>query len=233
MTRNRIKKIIIFVVSLIISVVILINVYPYFTYGINSEILNNVKGQIHYTKRVNGDKTIFTSNANLQDESLVYKHNGEVNNNILDFFYDKIDESYYFVAMDNGEWSKLNFKNGTVSKLSIGNNLDTNYISNSKGNISIYQKKGSIYMNDMLIKKFYGVYDDKFTGYRLLGLSPDGKYFLYHSNGYITGYGYIFWSLISNDTITDLISNTYIMDLETLKSTYYVEGDNIQWEPHK
>ena len=220
--RRIAKKMGFILIGLIISIIILRSGYSYFTYGINSKMLDSIEGQIHYSKRIDGDSVILTSDANLQNEFIVYQHDGEVNNNIIQFYYDKSDESYYFIAMDNGEWSKFNYINGDVSKVSSDYNMRTQYIST---NSSIYEKQGSIYKDGKVIKTFYGIYDHKFTGYRVKGLSPDGKYLIYSSNGHLTSLGYILGSFIPYNSW-----NVYIMDLETFKSTNYVNSGIIQCE---
>ncbi len=62
---------------------------------------------------------------------------------------------------------------------------NTDYINNQTENITVAEKKGSIYITqngeEKCILKFYGLYDNKFTGYHPLGLSPDGKFLIYYS----------------------------------------------------
>lgn len=102
------------------------------------------------------------------------------------------------------------------------------YIQNQFNHLTAISKQGSLYLsengNDKLIKKFRGIYDYKFTGYRPIGFSPDGKYFVYHSMEHLTPFG-----TLIDGIFTHSVGRTYIMDLSTMKSTRFIDTFKIQW----
>lgn len=217
-------KILLYFLSVLMLVILL---HHFFTYTINKDILNNLDGELYYIKRVGLVNTLFKSDANLNNETLLYAHENEVNSNIADFYYDNTNNVYTFKAMDSdSEWVIFDIIEGEVC-LSDKDSMRTIYINRYK-KYDLKDESGSIYVDDKLVKKFYGI-DGKFTGYVSLGLSPDGRYMIYHSSGFLTDYGYLFWNIISFGKIGDLLSNTYIMDLETLKSTKFIEFSEMQW----
>ena len=229
-------------VSLVVFIGIVFNIFIYFKNTINSEIVANLEGQIYYTKRVDGINTLFKSDANLKNEKLIYSHKGKGkdnygsnNDNIIDFYYDIKSKSISFIAMCNGDFSLFSIKEGEdtatlINKADFMTNTD--YINNQTENITATQKKGSIYITqtgeEKCINKFYGLYDNKFTGYRLLGLSPDGKFLIYYSLEHMTPYGTILEAFFNHS-----IGHNYIMDLSTGKSTRFIDADNIQWIMNK
>ncbi|MEW8987404.1 MAG: hypothetical protein AB2401_10465, partial [Bacillus sp. (in: firmicutes)] len=91
-------------------------------------------------------------------------------------------------------------------------------------------KKGSIYITEngkeKCVKKFYGMYDEKFTGYGPIGLSPDGNYLIYHSMEHLTPFGSILEGIISDSSF---YGHNYVMDLKTGKSTRFIDASNFQW----
>lgn len=220
-------KVFVVLITILLGGLLLRFVFSYFTYGINEPLLDELSGRIHYLKRVDDDLAIFTSSAALTDETLIYHHrDSDVNNNILSFSYDSSEQSYRFIAMDRGRWTEFKLIDGNLSKQSTTKALSTQYLSQNIISETIYEEEGSIYRDGIVIKKFYGIYDDKFTGYRVQGVSPDGRYLIYTSSGYLTPYGYLlgsFLPVLNNE-------NVFIMDLTTLKSTYYVKSKSIQWE---
>jgi hypothetical protein len=233
------KKKLLYLGSLIVFIVISFNIFIYLknTITINSDVVENLKGQIYYTKRINGVKTLFKSDANLQNEKLIYSHMGKgkdsygsYNDNILDYYYDMESETISFIAMNNGDWSLFSVKEGEdnatlINRADIPN---TDYVKKHTEKLTVTQKKGSIYIiengEEKCIKKFYGIYDDKFTGYRPIGFSPDGNYLIYHSMEHLTTCGTLLEAFIN-----DSYGHKYIMDLSTGKSTRFIDASNIQW----
>lgn len=232
------KKKLLISVSLVVFIGIAFNIFIYFKSTINSEIVANLEGQIYYTKRVDGINTLFKSDANLKNEKLIYSHKGKGkdnygsnNDNIIDYYYDIKSNIISFIAMNNGDWSLFSIKEGEntatlINKADFMTNTD--YINNQTENITVAQKKGSIYIaqngEEKCINKFYGLYDDKFTGYRPLGLSPDGKFLIYYSAEHLTPYGVMMEELLNGS-----VGHNYIMDLSTGKSTRFIDASNIQW----
>lgn len=209
----------------------------------NPEILKQLKGTIYYTKRVDGVLTLFKSDAALQNQTLIYSHkgkgrdgSGEYNDNILEFFYDKTNKIYYFIAMDNGYWSKFSLKEGDSEPTLLKRDVkvedymvsETNYIQKKHNNLAVFSKQGSIWLLDngeeKIIKRFYGIYDAKFTGYSPIGFSPNGEYLVYYSNNNLTPVGTLIEEIMNNP-----VGNMYIMDLSTKKATKFVKFHQIQW----
>ncbi|MGH4051540.1 MAG: hypothetical protein ACREVX_09325 [Clostridium sp.] len=198
----------------------------------NKDIITKLEGQIYYTKRVDSVLTLYKSNANLENEKLVYSHLGKgknqygTNDNIIDFYYDIKSDSINFVAM-NEDWQLYSLEKGTINEYSSSNISKTDYINNHAGSITAIQKKGSIFLvengKEKCVKKFYGIYD-KFTGYSPVGFSPDGKYLIYYSMGHLTSVGSILEGMI-----TGSCGHNWIMDLDTGKSARFVDSNNTQW----
>lgn len=234
------KKLMIGILLLIFIMVISFNVFQYLRSNIHSELLSGLKGTIYYTERVgvDGVLTLFKSDAALQNKELLYSHKGKgkdgyggYNDNIIDFYYDKTSQTIYFIAMNNGSWSLFSLKEGADKPILLQKEVmqtDTDYIQNQFNNRNVSSKQGSLYLkengNEKMIKKFYGIYDEKFTGYHPIGFSPDGKYLVYHSMEHLTAFGTIIEGFFNNT-----VGNTYLMDLSSMKSTKYIDAYHIQW----
>lgn len=238
------KKRILIIVSLVILIMISFSLFKYIRNVINADIVRNLKGEIYYTKRVDGVLVLFKSDADLKNEKLIYSHKGKgkdsyvgYNDNIIDFHYEKENDTITFVAMNDGNWSLFSLKEGDKSATVIKSLEDekgkvmmsnTEYIKNETENLTAIQRKGSIYIikdgKEKCIKKFYGIYDFKFTGYNPIGFSPDGKYLIYRSMEHLTPIGTLIEGAISGSC-----GNTYIMDISTGKSARYIDVYNIQW----
>lgn len=232
------KKKLLILVSVVVFVVIAFNIFIYFKNTINSEIVANLEGEFYYLKRVDDINTLFKSDANLKNEKLIYSHKGKGkdnygnnNDNIIDYYYDIKSKTVSFIAMNNGDWSLFSLKEGEdtatlINKADFMTNTD--YINNQTENITATQKKGSIYITqngeEKCINKFYGLYDNKFTGYQPLGLSPDGKFLIYYSAEHLTPYGAIIEGFLNGS-----VGHNYIIDLSTGKSTRFIDASNIQW----
>lgn len=232
---------------IVMLVIIIVCFFPYSKVisQLNSGILNELEGQIYYTKRVGGINTLFKAQANLENEELIYSHkgkgdlgSGEYNDNIIAFHYDLESQVISFCAMDDGTWSLFEVKEGTdeairrkqfdEKEVDQAYILKTDYVELRSDKKHIYTEKGSIYLiiegKSKCIKKFIGIYDGKFTGYQAIGLSPNGEYLIYTSSEHLTPIGTILEGILTNS-----IGTTYIMDLETGKSTKYIEFSRIQW----
>ena len=218
--------------------VLSLNVFQYFSRNMHSDILSDLEGTIYYTKRVDGVKTLIKSDANLKNETLIYSHKGKgkdgygsYNDNIIDFYYDKTSQIMYFIAMNNGSWSLFSLKDGEKKPSYLRKEdmiTKTDYIQNDFNKRTVTSKNGSIHLSEngkkKIIKKFYGIYDEKFTGYDPIGFSPDGRYLVYYSMDHLTPFGALLTGIFTNS-----IGNTYILDLSTLESTRFVDAADIQW----
>lgn len=231
------KKSVIVILLLIVTIVISLNVFQYLRSKIHSELLSDLEGTIYYTERVEGVLTLFKSDATQENKTLIYSHKGkgkdsygDYNDNILDFYYDKTSKTIYFIAMNNGSWSLFSLKEGDKPILLQKEIMETNtdYIQNQFKNLTVTSKQGSLYLsengNEKTLKKFYGMYDEKFTGYHPIGFSPDGKYLVYHSMENLTPFGTLLDGFFKNS-----VGDTYIMDFSTMKSTKFIDAYQIQW----
>lgn len=241
MKKRRVSLIVVLIIVLVVA-------SPYISMRIkaqiNKDILTDLEGEIYYTKRDDGVLTLYKSDANLENEKLIYSHKGkgkidenDYNDNIIDHYYDRNTDEIEFLAMNDGYFSlykmgleenpNLIGKGEDVLKDDIS--LDKNdYIKTEIENKSAIEKEGSIYIiengEERLVKKFYGIYDFKFTGYSPMGFTPDGKHLLYSSMEHLTPIGVIIDGMIGGYNM-----NVYIIDLETEKSARYVNAYNIQW----
>jgi hypothetical protein len=244
MKKTKIK-ILFIVVGIFVMMALLPTVYVNLRNIFNSDVLDDLKGEIYYTRRVDGTNTLFKSGANLQNEILIYSHIGKgmdnhnsYNDNIIDFYYDLESENLRFIAMNEGNWRLYELKEGestpnlidtSVTVKNATSMIETSdYLKKNFEQLSAIQKHGSLYIiedgEEKCIKKFYGIYDEKFTGYSPIGFSPDGKYLVYHSMEHMTLLGTIFEGVIN-----DSYGNDYIMELRSGKSTRFLNASNIQW----
>ncbi|HKL11617.1 MAG TPA: hypothetical protein VJ990_09215 [Clostridia bacterium] len=213
--------------------------------AMNSKIVSGLEGKVYYEKRVDGVLTLFSSDANLENEVVVYSHKGKgkdsygsYNDNILDYHFDSESGRVDFIAMRDGEWSIFAIEDGESEAVLTGSFdfsekasetvFETDYINKKSANTSVLSKSGSIYLlengKETCIKKFYGIYDGKFTGYNPVGFSPDGKYLIYASMGHLTPIGTILDGILTGD-----VGEKFIMEMATGKSAKYVDAQNIQW----
>lgn len=211
----------------------------------NSDIITKLRGQIYYTKRVDEILNLYKFDTSSKREQLIYTHKGKgkdsyggYNDNIIDFYYDIKSGDISFVGMNNGDWCVFSIREKEkdakfISKLDLKDSkekttIHTDYIKNEINGIKAIKKNGSIYIEkggeEKCLLKFNGIYNEKFTGYTPIGFSPDGKYFIYHSFGHLTSLG----TLIEGFTKGNIVK-TYILDMETGKSTRFSDVYHIQW----
>ena len=238
-------KIILLVVTLIGMMILAPTIYGDLRDNMNSDVLDGLDGEIYYTKRVDGINTLFKSEAGLQNETLIYSHlgkgkdrNKDYNDNIIDFYYDSQSKIVDFVAMNDGSWSLFALKEGegrptlmpTTGTVKNTTSVlkKSDYLKKDRKQVSVFQKNGSLYLiengEEKCVKKFHGFYDDKFTGYRPIGFSPNGEYLVYHSMEHLTLLGTIF-----EGAIRDSYGSTYILELSSGKSTRFLNASKIQW----
>ncbi len=232
------------VLVVLVVLVVSASAVNYFKVHRNADILLNLDGQIIYTKRVDGVNTLFKSEANLKNEQVIYSHKGKgkdsygsYNDNIIDYRYNVENRIIEFVAMNNGEWSLFSLEEGNRIPTLEGeaellnhstSMIETDYIKKSNRDIQVFERKGSLYIiengEERCLKKFYGFYDDKFTGYSPIGFSPNGEYFIYHSMEHLTPVATILDSMM-----TQTVGHVYVMDLQTQKSARYIDATKFQW----
>lgn len=238
------KKLLTFA-AIIILIFLGNNVYKSIKDKANSDIITKLRGQIYYIKRVDEILNLYKFDTNSKNEQLIYSHKGKgkdsyggYNDNIVDYYYDTKSGDISFAAMHDGDWSLFSIKKEDkdakfIGRLDLKNSknptmIDTDYIKNEAAGIKAAKKKGSIYIEkdgqEKCLLKFNGIYDEKFTGYTPIGFSPDGKYLVYLSLEHLTPIG----TLIEGFTKGN-IGKTYIMDIETGKSTRFIDASKIQW----
>ncbi len=221
--------------GLLFIVAIIYSIHIYQTW--ESDVVSDLPGKIYYTKRIDGVLQLFTSNANLTNEKLIYAHSGEENNNIGEFYYDKDINSIYFIAMKDGKWSLFSIdtkrKNPTFIQIFDGEWKDflNYYVGTRYKNMEIINRQGSLYLmkngKEELLKKFIGFYDSKFnSGHTPIGFSPDGKFIIYHSSEHLTPFGTLIEGMFDKDYH---IGQNYIMELETKKIEKYPALYSLQW----
>ncbi len=234
---KKIGKITILILIGLITMLILFLVFTQIQ--LQDDFLPELNGQLYYLKRMGGINILFKSDADLQNEKIVYSHRGkgmdsqgDSNDNIYTYYYDAENKVINFIAMHEGEWSMFALEEG--SKVAVLVESDRMQLPKSdflkksfEGNL-VYQKEGSLFISyegrTECVKKFYGVYDEKFTGYLPVGFSPEGRYLVYYSRGHLTMFGTFIEALVSSSP-----RKTYIMDMETGKSMRYVKATHIQW----
>ncbi|WP_404469581.1 hypothetical protein [Sutcliffiella horikoshii] len=232
------KKIFIGVILIVVILFISIELFQGSTNNTNPEVVANLEGTIYFTERVDGVLTLFKSDASLQNKTLFYSHKGkgdtgfgDYNDNIIDFNYDKSSQTVYFIAMQDGSWSLFSLHESENTPTLLQKEVmetETAYLKNEYENQTATSKKGTLYLlsegNEKIIKKFHGLYDEKFTGYRPTGFSPDGKHLVYHSMEHATPLGTILKGMVA-----ETVGTTYIMNISTMESAEYVDAHNIQW----
>ncbi len=211
----------------------------------NTDIISDLEGTLYYTRRVEGVSTLFKSDAQMDNETLVYSHEGkgqtqlsDDNDNIIDFCYYPETDHFQLIAMDKGIWSEFKLDasgNSPIinkvgdSKEHVTSLLKTSYIQTRHGNKEVIEDEGSLYLiqdnQESVMMPFRGLYDDKFTGYSPVGFSPDGQYFIYKDMGHLTPIGTIVEGLIK-----DQVGKMYIYELETGKRQEIEMMNHIQWE---
>ncbi|MGD6993813.1 hypothetical protein [Sutcliffiella horikoshii] len=232
------KKISLGILLLVVISFISIELFQSYSNKTSPEVVADLEGTIYFTERVNGVLTLFKSDATLQNKTLVYSHKGkgntgfgDYNDNIIDFNYDKTSQTVYFIAMQDGSWSLFSLHESENTPTLLQKEVmetKTEYLKNEHENQTATSKKGTLYLlsegNEKIIKKFHGLYDEKFTGYRPTGFSPDGKHLVYHSMEHATPLGTILKGMVA-----ETVGTTYIMNLSTMKSAEFVNAYNIQW----
>ncbi|MCM3584643.1 hypothetical protein M3182_02655 [Mesobacillus maritimus] len=235
---SRKKKAIIGVLFSLLLMVLIITVFPKLKSTQNTQLLSETEGTLYYLERVDGVKTLFKADTNLENKTVVYSHKGkgkdstgDYNDNILDFYYNQVEKTFHFIAMNNGAWSMFSLKEGETQPTLLKEDvmeMSTDYIKTHFKQQTVVAKKGSLYLTEnneeSLLLKFKGIYDPKWTGYNPIGFSPNGNYLVYTSMEHLTPIG-----TIIDGFLTDSFGHTYIMDLSTKKSTRFVDSYEIQW----
>lgn len=221
------SKALIIVIILVLMIKPILNLFCSLN---DDQLLNQLEGEIHYIKRVDGGLHLYKGSASLADEELL------LDDKINNFYFDGLTGKLEIEVTNGGRCVTYKMERDFIDqwiiydkKISDFDSIQTDYIKNEQGDIKVYQKDGSIYLSrdnekDECLKKFIGIYDFEYTGYRIIGLSPDGKYLVYHSMEHMTIYG-----VLLDNIITGNDGKTYIMDIKSKKVAEYVDSYKIQW----
>lgn len=231
------KKLIIFLGVLIgIYIVFVVGMKLYYG-GPSNELLNQLKGEIYYLKRVNGELALFSANADTTNEKLLYSHDGKgetnsgTNDNIISLEVDKETGIVTFVAMYDGLWTEYEYNQGKVTRLFRADNekivsLPCDNITVGNTHVSI-DDSGSIYLTrnneKRILKEFKGSYDQNYSTYLLLGISPDEKYLIYADHRNSLGIHFL------ESLIPGGINMTYVIDLETKEESTFIDATDFVW----
>jgi len=199
------------------------------------EIVSELKGTVFFLKRDKQVLNLYSADANLSNLHLIYSHKGqgEGNENIIGYHYDRPSNKVFFTAMKDGVWSLYFIKPGDRHPhyLSKAESLSSNYayIKPETSKLKAINKRGSLYLikdgKEVLLKRYYGIYDSKFApGYVPLGFSPDSQYLIYAWTGHFTPLGSVLGHLISYEP-----ESLYVMNINTGKTNKYLQGQKIQW----
>ena len=216
----KLLKIILF--SLAIVITGLLSLFAWGCVGgqYNQDVLNELTGQIIYTRRdTDSILKIYTSQANLENEQLLYEHQDSIDNgNISGITYDKANNRLIFEAYDDAleDWGlfKLN-EDGTATIMAEDR---------------FYEEGGDLYLKDavtdetMLIKNFYGAYDIKFSpGYVPRALSQDETFVFFSYSKHLTPFGALLEGLLNSD----YHFQTYVRNVKTGEESLYVDFGEI------
>lgn len=212
-------------------IVLLVGVNLFFK-GQSKQLLNQLQGEIYYTKRIDGILTLFKSNADLTNEVLIYRNQDEegANNNVIDLSLNKDTGSVTFIAKYQGVWTEYEYVDGEVKRrFAVDNQINFlwNYENDIVGNTRAFIDEGSIYVTQnnvtRLIKDIGSNYDQNYSTYLVLGISLDERYIIY-----CDGRNSLTKALLDG-LIPGGINNKYIYDLETNESSTYVNAMDIIW----
>ncbi len=231
------KKIMFRIIIILICVYSALLIGTKLYYGsASTSLLNQLEGDIYYLKRVDGISTLFKSQANMSNEQLLYSHVGKgntndgSNDNIIDFHVNEDTDSINFVAMHEGKWTEYEYKNGNVTRMLPMDDKDiasSYYDEVVAKDTRAYIDEGSIYVTrnnkTTLLKDVGSNYDQNYSTYMVLEMSPDGRYLIYcDSRNFLA-------MEILDMFLPGEINNKYIIDLETNKVSTYIDAINIVW----
>lgn len=234
---KRLKKIILFSLAIVITGLLSLFAWECVGGQYNQDVLNELKGQIIYTRRdTDSILKIYTAQANLENEQLLYEHQDSiVNRNVSDIIYDKANNRLIFEAYDDilEDWGlfELN-EDGTATSLGIST-LDSEvdwHVNSIIDEGRLYEEGGNLYLRDattdetMLIKKFNGTYDAKFSpGYVPRALSQDETFVFFSYSKHCTPFGAFLEGLLNSD----YHFQTYVRNVKTGEESLYVNFGEI------
>lgn len=229
--------------KVIVGILVLLGLYALFFIGVKlyygesyTSLVSQLEGEVYYLKRVDGNLALFKSQANMENEELLYSHAGKgdtgsgFNDNITDFHLDEETGVITFIAMYEGEWTEFEYNKGNVTRKGpedekdiIGPSYEEVIVKDTRA----YIDQGSIYVtrnNETIRLKDVGSnYDQNYNTYLVLEISPDGRYLIYcdSRNSIFRG--------ILDMFLPGKINNKYVIDLETKKVSTYIDTMDIVW----
>ncbi len=225
-------KIILFSLAIVVTGLLFLFAWECVGGQYNQAVLNELSGQIIYTRR---DKDsvlkIYTAQANLENEQLLYEHQDSIDNgNIVGIAYDQANNRLIFEAYDDTleGWGlfELNEK-GTatslgISILDLGGDWRVHSLMDEE---RLYGEEGHLYLKDattnepLLIKQFDGTYNAKFSpGYVPRALSPDETFVFFSYSKHRTPFGAFLEGLLHSD----YQFQTYVRNVKTGEESLYV-----------
>ncbi|MDA8234657.1 MAG: hypothetical protein M0Z31_07675 [Clostridia bacterium] len=203
-----------------------------------------------YLKRnEKGITEIWKSEANLKNSFKLYGHQGEQNNNIIEYYWNASKQLVYFTAMHQGELSLFVIsedggKAEYIKKLDseqfmlfTANQAADGVLSNRGAQGELVSSEGSIFLikpdgKEEVLLVYDGNYDEKFPpGYTNPVFSPDGRFVVFGYNGHKSQFTTMFYGLIRQEILGDYnLTDIYLLDLESRKDTKYVDGNTLQWK---
>ncbi|WP_235070446.1 hypothetical protein [Turicibacter sp. TJ11] len=225
--------------SLAIVIIGLLSLFAWGCVGgqYNQDVLNELTGQIIYTRRdTDSILKIYTAQANLENEQLLYQHQDSIDNgNVSGITYDKANNRLIFEAYDDTleDWGlfELN-EDGIATSLGISTlGLEEDWrVHSPTAEDRLYEEDGSLYLKDvitdesMLIKNFYGTYDAKFSpGYVPKALSQDETFVFFSYSKHLTPFGALLEGLLNSD----YHFQTYVRNVKTGEESLYVNFGEI------
>lgn len=231
------KKYFIFVFCIIIIGLIFISI-PFLqnTYiEAHSKLFENMSyHNMHYLKRDEDDLlTLYQYNFQNREVSQIYKHDSQINGNILDF--NIIEDSIYIIAhndtLEKPSWwiarMDLNgqgFQWLEAEKEKYGlQTMSSNVIRNLDA--AAYSDKAGLFYKEKLIVPYdTSKEDEKFGGFITpIAFTPDNKYLIYRKSNYKSGG----LNLLIGVVTSEFSTATYIIDLDTNEKDIF-EINNIR-----
>ncbi|MHB8171459.1 MAG: TolB family protein [Thermincolia bacterium] len=215
-----------------------------------TQLINSLSGEIMYLKRnEKGINEIWKSDANQKNSVKLYSHQGEQNNNVIEYYWNASKQLVYFTAMHKGELSLFEIsENGGKAELikKLGsqqfmlftaNQVADGVLSNRGAQGELITSEGSIFLikpdgKQEVLLTYNGDYDEKLSpGYTNPVFSPDGRYVVFGYNGHNSQFTMMLFGLIRQQILGDYnLEDRYLLDLDSRKITKYLDGTSLQWK---
>jgi len=160
------------------------------------KFLSQLKGEVVFTRRnADGVFDIWKINANGTGEVMLFHNEDKVNSHCLFPEWSDDGKKIYFKAMRNGEWKNFEMSNNGEN-VNIISDIPGDYrnpegVSQRSREEDIIVREGDIYYLDengheIKVRDFIGPYSQDYNpGSMEASWSPDKKYIIFESGGYI------------------------------------------------